>query len=289
MTAEALAVDQTDLRPVLMRLKERRANAFDGMGWPVSRGNSWAAGEHAAGLGAGPRSWAPARTSAVGCGPWDSAFELEITPGLLARLFPGLPSNLSTAYASPMNLYLSRYKIDSVCRMSAFFGQLAVESHGLRRTGENLYYTTEQALQRAFGKRIAEAQRQELLRAPQKLANRVYSGRLGNGDEASGDGWAFRGRGLIQLTGRANYEAFSKATGVGAVANPELLDQPSVAVLSACWFWHQANLNDLADTGQFEPLTRRINTAALHLQERKAAAAVARRELRIELLWGVGP
>jgi putative chitinase len=289
VSVQALVVDQSDLRPVLMRLREDRTNALDGTGWPVSLEGRSMAVEFGAGIGFGSRTRASGRAVAVGYGPWDAPFELEITPGLLVRLFPGLPSSRSTAYASPMNLYLSRYNIDSVCRMSAFFGQLAVESSGLRRTGEDLYYTTEQALQRAFGKRIAEAQRRELLRAPERLANHVYGGRLGNGDKASGDGWAFRGRGLIQLTGRANYEAFSKATGVGAVTNPELLDQPSIAVLSACWFWHQADLNHLADTGQFEPLTRRISTAALHLAERRAAAALARRTLRAELLRGAAP
>jgi putative chitinase len=283
MTAEALAVDRDDLRPVLMRLKERRANAFDGMGWAVSLGYSSAVAEPAAGMGLGPRSWGPARTSAVGHGPWRSAFELEITPGLLARLFPGLPSNLSSAYASPMNLYLSRYKIDSVCRMSAFFGQIAIESNGLRRTGENLHYTTAQALQRAFGRRIADDERDSFLRSPEKLANRVYAHINGNADEASGDGWAFRGRGLIQLTGRGNYSQFAKATGIDAVETPELVDQPSVAVLSACWYWHDRQLNSLADDGRFEQLTRRINKAALHYEERKSAAAHARRVLRHEL------
>lgn len=101
------------------------------------------------------------------------------------------------------------------------------------------------------------------------LAYFVYSGRNGNGDEKSGYGWKYRGRGLMQLTFRDNYAAFAKDTGVDAVNHPELLEQPKVAVYSAAWFWNKAHLNPYADRGSYKSLTLRINAEALGYKERE--------------------
>jgi len=98
-----------------------------------------------------------------------------------------------------------------------------------------------------------------LCRNPQALANRVYANRLGNGDESSGDGWKYRGRGLFQLTGRAEYMAAGDALGQDYKAQPDLVAQPEDAAMTAGWYWASANLNDLADSAQIDAITRRIN------------------------------
>jgi putative chitinase len=99
----------------------------------------------------------------------------------------------------------------------------------------------------------------KLTRNPQALANRVYADRLGNGNEASGDGWRYRGRGLIQLTGRSNYVAAGDALGTPYVMVPEWVSQPVHAALTAAWFWASNGCNELADSSQIDAITRRVN------------------------------
>ena len=98
-----------------------------------------------------------------------------------------------------------------------------------------------------------------LERRPELIANHVYADRMGNGSVASGDGWRYRGRGLIQLTGRDNYRACGSAIGADLLAAPGLLEQPEWAAMSAAWFWFSNGLNELSDVGRFEEITRRIN------------------------------
>jgi putative chitinase len=105
---------------------------------------------------------------------------------------------------------------------------------------------------------------------PEKIANKVYAGRMGNGDEESGDGWAYHGRGLIQLTGRDNYSACGASLGFALLTNPELLLQPKSACLSAGWFWNKKGLNDLADIADYTTMTKRINGGTLGLDDRIA-------------------
>ena len=112
-------------------------------------------------------------------------------------------------------------------------------------------------------------------RQPQRIANRVYASRLGNGDEASGDGWRFRGRGLIQITGRENYRTCGGALGLDLEASPELLEQPPAASRSAAWFWHSRDLNRLADDGNLEAITKRINGGLTGYADRKTHYAHA--------------
>jgi putative chitinase len=108
---------------------------------------------------------------------------------------------------------------------------------------------------------------------PEKIANKAYCDRMGNGDEASGDGWKYRGKGLIQLTGKDNYQRFSDATGVDAVGNPELLAEPEMAALSAGWFWSTNGLNALADSKDVLAMTKRINGGTHGLDDRQAKYA----------------
>jgi putative chitinase len=110
---------------------------------------------------------------------------------------------------------------------------------------------------------------------PEKLANYVYAGRLGNGNEESGDGWRYHGRGVIQLTGKDNYANCGSGLGVDLISNPSMLIDPKYAVLSAGWFWNKKGLNALADAGDLDTMTKRINGGLIGLNDRKARISKA--------------
>ena len=110
---------------------------------------------------------------------------------------------------------------------------------------------------------------------PEAIANKVYGGRMGNGQEETGDGWKYHGRGLIQLTGKENYANCGSGIGVDLLSNPNLLNTPEYAALSAGWFWNKKGLNSLADSGDYETMTKRINGGTLGLDDRKAKIAKA--------------
>jgi putative chitinase len=168
-----------------------------------------------------------------------------------------------TKYIDPLDDALTRYEINTPQRIAAFIAQVAHESGDFRLTEENLNYSW-QALRLTWPTRFPTDEiAQAYHRQPEKIANRAYASRNGNGDEASGDGWRFRGRGLIQITGRANYLAYSQAIAApGVMTTPEQLAQPPDAALSACWFWRERGLNafaDLGDEASFNQITLRIN------------------------------
>ncbi len=116
---------------------------------------------------------------------------------------------------------------------------------------------------------------QRLARNPQAIANNAYASRNGNGDEPSGDGWRFRGRGLLQITGRSNYRAAGAGLGQPLECEPEVLEQPEWAAISAAWWWASHGLNELADCGEFAAITRRINGGTCGLDDREALYARA--------------
>jgi len=159
----------------------------------------------------------------------------------------------------------ARYGIASQRQVAAFLAQAGHESGGFSRLVENLMYTTPQRILAVWPKRfpggLAEAA--QFTRKPEKLANRVYANRLGNAEENSGDGARYLGRGLFQLTGRANYMAAGDAIGIDYKARPELVALPEHAALTAAWFWSTAGCNALADRGDFDATTRRINGPAM--------------------------
>lgn len=171
------------------------------------------------------------------------------------------------------------WDINTPARVAAFLAQVGHESGGLTRLEENLNYSAE-GLARTWPGRFAldpkaatkqpNALALQLARNPQAIANHVYASRLGNGDVASGDGWAFRGRGLIQLTGRTNYRLCGKALAVDLEANPDRLRTPPLAARSAAWFWKSNGLNELADKRDLAALTLRINGGTLGMPERLA-------------------
>jgi putative chitinase len=163
----------------------------------------------------------------------------------------------------------AKYGIDSDRRVAMFLAQTSHESSGFRITQENLNYSAARLVQvwpKRFDARTAIAYDHK----PEMIANRVYADRLGNGPEMSGDGWRYRGRGLIQLTGRSNYAAF------GAESNPDDVAAPALAAMSAGWFWSKNGLNKLADAEDVLAVTKRINGGTLGLEERKKLYSKAR-------------
>lgn len=164
---------------------------------------------------------------------------------------------------------LSSSGIDTKERVCMFLAQCGHESGGFTRFTENLNYSAK-ALRGIFGRYFLDDKiASEYERKPEKIANRVYANRMGNGSENSGDGWKYRGRGILQLTGKANYEAFYKETGIDVINNPDLLSTDlSVAIKTAVWFWNKNNLNKFADSKDILTCTKRINGGTHGLEDR---------------------
>ena len=180
---------------------------------------------------------------------------MNLTPELLQAMLPRAKPVWLTAIAD----LLPKHGIDTNNEIASFVAQIAHESDELTRLEENLSYSAER-LMVVWPKRFPSfeiARRYE--RVPERLANYVYANRMGNGDEASGDGWRFHGRGPIQLTGRRNYTACGGFIGESLTVVPELLLTPSVGIRSALWFWKIMNLDELDDDRDVKVETRRIN------------------------------
>ena len=184
----------------------------------------------------------------------------------------GIDRDVAGQFELPLDAAMTAFTINTPKRAAAFLAQAAHESIGFTRLQENLSYSTPERLMEVFkGRFTGLADAAQYLRQPEKLANRVYANRLGNGDTASGDGWKYRGRGLFQLTGRANYMAAGDALGTDYKANPDLVAEPPDAAFTAAWYWAVGNLNAMADVGQIDVITRRINgPAMLGADERRA-------------------
>lgn len=213
----------------------------------------------------------------------DSGKHLLISHSQLEQIFSKASPERIQLYEHALINCLEKYSINTPLRIAHFLAQTAHESACLLHTEENLNYSAK-ALIAVFSSHFTdETQAQEYARQPEAIANRVYASRLGNGDEASGDGWRFRGRGLIQLTGKSNYFAFSKDTGCDALIQPECLSQqPEWAVMTAGWFWDKHQLNTLADQDNVRAITRTINGGFNGLKDREAYLALAKQSLNIQ-------
>ncbi len=187
----------------------------------------------------------------------------------MKAVLPRLNWDKAQLYIPFITTVLPKFGIDTPLRKAHFLAQLAHESGALQFTQENLNYSV-QGLRSVFGKYFPTIElANAYARKPEKIANRVYAGRMGNGNEASGDGWKFRGRGLIQLTGKDNYQKFSQENGIDCIKNPDLLLQPEWALTSACWFWKKNNLNKFADADDIIMVTKRINGGTHGLPDRQ--------------------
>lgn len=195
-----------------------------------------------------------------------------ITIGLLEAL--GIRHALAVQWLPHISQAAHRYQIDAnPRRIAAWLATIAHESARLTTLVENLNYSA-QGLARTWPARYADMAGNptrlalDIARVPPAIANLTYAGRLGNGTAESGDGWRYRGRGLIQITGRANYEATAAAIGEDFVSQPEQLEHPHYAALSAAEWWHRHGCNVLADTGDMAAVTRRVNGGLTGLDDR---------------------
>ena len=163
-----------------------------------------------------------------------------------------------------------KYDIVTIPRVASFIAQCAHESGGFSMMEENLNYKAA-TLTKLWPQRYPPGIAEQYAGKPELIANKSYGGRMGNGPEATGDGWKFRGRGLIQLTGRSNYTACSRAMfgDDTLVENPDILFDPYYAIHSACWFWDKNKLNQFADSGDFITMTKRINGGTIGLADRQ--------------------
>ena len=162
---------------------------------------------------------------------------------------------------------VTRFNLDFPLRLAHFMAQIAHESMNFSRKEENLMYSADRLLV-VFPKYFNQESVKYYALQPENIANHIYSNRMGNGNESSGDGWKYRGRGYIQLTGKDNYSAFDQFVPESIIDNPELV-AIKYPLLSAGWFWNSKNLNEIADDNNIDLITRRINGGFNGLEDRK--------------------
>ena len=191
-----------------------------------------------------------------------------LTASQFKELFPNCKD--PDGWVDAMNEVFPKYEINTPERIASFIAQCGHESGGWRVFSENLNYSAK-ALDAIFGKYFKRAARdsEPYHRQPEKIANVVYANRMDNGDTESGDGWKYRGRGPIQLTGKANYSAFASDMDVDVVDNPDKVSEDKeVALMSAIWYWNKNGLNRYADSGDIKTMTKRINGGYIGLEDR---------------------
>ncbi|WET08614.1 glycoside hydrolase family 19 protein [Pseudomonas sp. D3] len=191
---------------------------------------------------------------------------MPITQQQLLQIFPNA-GRQTGVFVPALNTAMNRYGIVGTPRAAAFIAQIGHESGQLTRLVENLNYSVD-GLMKTWPSRFDLVRATAAARNPEQIANIVYAGRIGNA--APCDGWKYRGRGLIQVTGKTNYAACGEALGLDLINQPELLEQPQYAAMSAAWFWSANGLNTLADTGDLTKITQRINGGTNGIADRQA-------------------
>ena len=206
-----------------------------------------------------------------------------ITIGLLEAM--GIRHALAVQWLPHLSMAAHRYQIDAnPRRLAAWLATIAHESARLTSVVENLNYSA-MGLAQTWPARYADMTGQpnataiRIARKPEDIANLTYAGRLGNGSAGSGDGWKYRGRGLIQITGRDNYARTGAELGYNLIAHPERLEEPYLAALSAAEWWHRHGCNSLADTGDMGSITNRVNGGLTGLDDRIRLYSAALRYL----------
>jgi putative chitinase len=214
---------------------------------------------------------------------------VELTSTIVAAAC-GATSARAEQMLQPLQVTCDRFLINTPLRIAAFLAQIGHESTGLSAMVESFNYSVD-ALPKTFRK-ITPALAAVLGRQPgekvvpidrqQRIANIAYASQYGNGESSSGDGWQYRGSGLIQLTFRSNYDACSDDLNIDVVTDPDRVrTDDTIAALVSGWFWAKNGCNTLADAGSFDSITRRINKAMVGKADRDARYASARRALSI--------
>ena len=176
--------------------------------------------------------------------------------------------HIGEQWLDALNETFARFDISTPIRQASFIGQCGHECGSFKVLEENLNYRAE-TLMKLWSKRFPTLEiANQYAKNPKKIANMVYANRMGNRDEASGDGYRFRGRGCIQLTGHANYFHAGKACDEDFVMNPDLVATPKYAAMTAGWFWSTHKLNQYADGSDFLMMTKKINGGTIGLQDR---------------------
>ena len=197
-----------------------------------------------------------------------------VTFDQLNEFFEDTDEDIIEGFVAPLNEVLEFYEINNPQRISMFLAQIGHESGGMRTIKENLNYSAER-LKVIFPKYFRGVDTTPYAKNPAKIANYVYANRMGNGPVESGDGYRYRGRGLIQLTGKSNYQAFAADMEIGLDEAVIWLDTPEGAAWSAGWFWDSRELNDLADKGDVLRVTKKINGGTIGLADRELHYAEA--------------
>lgn len=176
--------------------------------------------------------------------------------------------HIDPEWLEPLIEVFHRYQINTPLRMAAFIGQCSHESGNFKVLQENLNYSAE-GLCRVWPSRFPTLESaMPYARNPDKIADKVYGGRMGNGTEETGEGSLYKGRGLIQLTGKDNYRMASDALGEDLVSSPDLVCGPKYAALTAGWFWNKRGLNTEADKKDYTAMTKKINGGVIGLDDR---------------------
>jgi putative chitinase len=176
----------------------------------------------------------------------------------------------AAAWADAAMEILPKYEINTPNRIAGFFAQTGHESMNFSVLSENLSYRAE-TLEKLFSKYFSKSGRNaaDYAKQPEKIANVIYASRMGNGDTASGDGYRFRGRGVVQLTGRDNYTAFGKSIGMTAEQVIEYVTTKKGALESACWYWASRKINIACDEGDIVKMSKLVNGGTIGLEDRR--------------------
>jgi putative chitinase len=200
-----------------------------------------------------------------------SEFAFDFSIAKFRKIFLKLSDEKLVTWHAALASTLPEYYVNSEVRVAMFLAQTTHESADFTALHENLNYSAK-GLMTTWPKRFDSAKAEACARKPELIANTVYANRMGNGDEASGDGWKYRGRGILQITGHDNYLQFSKDTfgDDRILSTPDYLENEEYAVKSACWFWKRNHLNDLTDKNDMVNVTKRINGGTHGIDDRQA-------------------
>ena len=215
--------------------------------------------------------------------------QIKVDQQLIRRVLASYPTPSDDAlnsFVASFNQWNEVFKINTPLRIAAYLAQVLHESAFLSAKTENLNYSAD-GLLKTFPKYFKnKAEAEAYARQPEKIANKVYANRYGNGNEASGDGWRYRGRGLIQLTFRSNYEEFSKydLCTEPVLKNPDKVATYPLDQVAAMWYWEKKKINEPADRGDIDEVTKRVNGGTNGLAQRKVIYRRLIREFGIKKL-----